>query len=42
VKAITTDRQYRQYLTLLNQVFNESRLNAILFGFDDFEYIAEK
>ncbi len=42
VRAITTERQYRQYLTLLNGVFNESRLNAILFGFDDFEYIAEK
>jgi hypothetical protein len=42
VKAITTDRQYRQYLTLLNREFNESHLNAILFGFDNFEYIAEK
>jgi hypothetical protein len=42
VKTFTTAEQYRTYLTLLNRQFNENRLNGILFGYDEFEYIAEK
>jgi hypothetical protein len=42
VKAFTTAEQYRTYLTLLNREFNECRLNAILFGYDDVDLMAEK
>jgi hypothetical protein len=42
VKAFTTAEQYRSYLTMLNRKFNECHLNALLFGYDDVEYIAEK
>jgi hypothetical protein len=41
VKAITTEKQYRTYLTLLNREFNETHLNTILFGYDAYEFIAE-
>jgi hypothetical protein len=42
VKTFMTAEQYRAYLILLNKEFNECRLNAILFGYDEFDYVAEK